>query len=102
MKDIKDRNQKEEKQGVQNQGKDPVKQDEEEEYRFLREVIKEKPVDKRKIGYIAGGVLVCAVMFGVVAAFTFVRVLPHMQPEEKTQKVNIPVETPTPTPVLEE
>ena len=36
MKDIKDRNQKEEKQGVQNQGKDPVKQDEEEEYRFLR------------------------------------------------------------------
>ena len=102
MKDIKDRNQKEEKQGVQNQGKDPVKQDEEEEYRFLREVIKEKPVDKRKIGYIAGGVLVCAVMFGVVAAFTFVRVLPHMQPEEKTQKVNIPVETPTPTPVVEE
>lgn len=102
MKDIKDRNQKEEKQGVQNQGKDPVKQDEEEEYRFLREVIKEKPVDKRKIGYIAGGVLVCAVMFGVVAAFTFVRVLPYMQPEEKTQKVNIPVETPTPTPVVEE
>ena len=102
MKDIKDRNQKEEKQGVQNQERDPLKQEEEEEYHFLREVIKEKPVDKRKIGYIAGGVLVCAVMFGVVAAFTFVRVLPHMQPEEKTQKVNIPVETPTPTPVVEE
>ena len=73
MKDIKDRNQKEEKQGVQNQERDPLKQEEEEEYHFLREVIKEKPVDKRKIGYIAGGVLVCAVMFGVVAAFTFVR-----------------------------
>ena len=31
MKDIKDRNQKEEKQGVQNQERDPLKQEEEEE-----------------------------------------------------------------------
>ena len=96
MKDVKDRNQKGKTQGVQ--GKASLNPDEEGEYRFLKEVIKKKPVDKRRICYFVGGVLVCAVLFGMVAAFTFAKVLPYMQPEEEVQKVNIPVETPTPTP----
>ena len=96
MKDVKDRNQKGKTQGVQ--GKDSLNPDEEGEYRFLKEVIKKKPVDKRRICFVVGSVLVCAVLFGMVAAFTFAKVLPYMQPEEEVQKVNIPVETPTPTP----
>ena len=74
-----------------------------EEYHFLKEVIKEKPIDKRKILWRVGGIMAGAVLFGVVAAFTFAQVLPHMMPEEKNDKVDISEEpeqpsiTPKPT-----
>ncbi|MGN0250716.1 MAG: S1C family serine protease [Oliverpabstia sp.] len=64
-----------------------------EEYHFLREVIKEKPIDKRKILWRVGGIMAGAVLFGVVAAFTFARVLPLIMPEEKNDKVDITEET---------
>lgn len=89
----KDRN-----QDTENAERNSTVQSEEEEYRFLREVIKEKPVDKRKILYAVGGILAGAVLFGIVAAFTFAHVLPHFQPEEEIPKVNIPEEIPTPAP----
>ena len=74
-----------------------------EEYHFLKEVIKEKPIDKRKILWRVGGIMAGAVLFGVVSAFTFAQVLPHMMPEEKNDKVDISEEpeqpsiTPKPT-----
>lgn len=94
MDERKDRN-----QDTENPEHKPAVQNEKEEYRFLREVIKEKPVDKRKILYAAGGILAGAILFGAVAAFTFAHALPHFQPEEQIPKVNIPEETPTPTPL---
>lgn len=69
---------------------------EQEEYNFLREVIKKKPVDKKKIVCRAGAVLAGAVLFGAVAAFTFAKALPHFLPEEPPAKVSIPQDTPEP------
>lgn len=74
-----------------------------EEYHFLKEVIKEKPMDKRKILWRVGGIMAGAVLFGVVAAFTFAQMLPRIMPEEKNDKVDISEEpeppsiTPKPT-----
>lgn len=96
MDERKDRN-----QDTENPKQNPTVQNEEEEYRFLREVIKEKPVDKRKILYMAGGILAGAVLFGAVAAFTFAHTLPYFQKEEEIPKVNLPEETPTPEPTQE-
>ena len=42
------------------------------EYDFYREVMKKKPLDKRKIAVSAAGVAAGAVLFGVIAAFVFV------------------------------
>lgn len=81
-------NRKDRNQNTENQEAEAHVQNEE-EYHFLREVIKEKPVDKRKILCKAGGILAGAVLFGGVAAFTFAKVLPYFQPEEKVPKVNI-------------
>jgi serine protease Do len=77
------------------QRNDPDSSGEQNEYHFLKEVIKEKPVDKKRIGIMAGAIVAGAVLFGVVAAFTFARVLPLMQPENTDTKVTIPDEKPT-------
>lgn len=79
------------------QNQDSQAPSEQEDYHFLKEVIKEKPVDKKKLVIRAGGILAGAVLFGVAAAFTFARALPLFQEEEPAPKVIIPVETPTPT-----
>ena len=41
------------------------------EYDFYREVMKKKPLDKRKIAVSAAGVAAGAVLFGVIAASVF-------------------------------
>lgn len=86
------REEKDHKQNTENQEQD--------EYRFLREVIKKKPLDKRKLAYRAGGIAAGAVMFGIIAAFTFGKVLPHFLPEDTPGKVIIPQEQPEVTPTV--
>lgn len=92
-------------------------QKKEEDYRFVKEVIKKKCVRPKDVliraGWIAGG----AVLFGVIAAFVFALFLPVFQKEEEPavnmidfeedspedgqqtsgQKENEPVSTPVPT-----
>ena len=59
------------------------------EYDFYREVMKKKPLDKRKIAVSAAGVAAGAVLFGVIAAFVFVKSVPYFRPEEEQPRVNI-------------
>ena len=50
------------------------------EYDFYREVMKKKPLDKRKIAVSAAGVAAGAVLFGVIAAFVFAKSVPYFRP----------------------
>ena len=60
----------------------------EKEFSFIKEKIKDKPINKRQLLIRAGYNLACAVVFGVVACFVFVVLKPHMEewlyPEEKS------------------
>ncbi len=74
-----------------------------ENYRFIKETIKEKPVDSRKIFLKIGGLLAGAVVFGIVAAFVFVHFVPIIQGgTQETSKIvfeeDEPMVTATPTP----
>ena len=77
MDEKKDRNLKGEHQGRKT-GKG-----EKEEYRFLREVIKKKPLDKRLVLYRIAWLLGGASVFGLVAALVFYAALSCLEPEEK-------------------
>lgn len=79
-----------------------AQQNETEDYRFVREVIKRKPIDKKHILMIAVGLFLGAVFFGAVSALTFAKVVKVLQPEEKESHVSIPVVTPEPTKEPEE
>lgn len=84
------------------------------DHSFIREVIKEKPVDKKRLCMRFGMLVIAAVLFGGVAAVTFANVLPYIQKSmefrRKPDKVAIvkeedePTPTPTqaPTPIPEE
>lgn len=50
-----------------------------EEFSFIREKIKEKPLNKKKMMYVAAFVACMAVLFGVIAAYVFVLVQPKAQ-----------------------
>lgn len=54
------------------------------DYKFIKEVIKKKPVDKRAVLIRLASLVGSAVLFGLVAAFVFVQFLPVL--EEKNQK----------------
>ncbi|MCI5700500.1 MAG: S1C family serine protease [Lachnospiraceae bacterium] len=54
------------------------------DYKFIKEVIKKKPVDKKAVLIKLGCTVGSAVLFGLVAAFVFVQFLPII--EEKNQK----------------
>ena len=56
-----------------------------EEYHFLREVIKKKPLDKRQILYKAGGIIGGAIIFGIVAAFVFSKHCPIWSRKKKKE-----------------
>ncbi len=80
---------------------DPRTGQEEKDYYFLREVIKEKPLDKKKLAVRAGGIVAGAVLFGVVAAFVFAKTEPVFREEEPAPRVTIPEEEPTASPTPE-
>ena len=61
---------------------DKKKDHKQDEYDFYREVMKKKPLDKRKIAISMAGVAAGAVLFGVIAAFVFAKVEPYFEPEE--------------------
>lgn len=74
-----------------------------ENYRFMKEVIKEKPVNIRKLLLKGAGLLAGAVAFGLVSAFVFVHFLPIFQEKsEKTSKIvfeeDEPLDAAAPTP----
>ena len=50
-----------------------------EEFSFIREKIKDKPLNKKKLVYIAVFVAAMAVLFGVIAAYVFTAMLPQAQ-----------------------
>lgn len=85
-----------------------------EEFSFMKEKIKAKPINKKKLLLKVAGTVVLAVLFGVVASFTFVITSPIAEKKygekEEIPSVTIPRDdeaeqnpapetTPTPTPV---
>ncbi len=60
----------------------------EQEFAFIKEKIKDKPLNRRRMLLKAGFNLLCAVMFGVTACFVFVLLKPHIEerlyPEEES------------------
>ncbi|WP_343248474.1 S1C family serine protease [Diplocloster hominis] len=85
-----------------------------EEFSFMKEKIKAKPINKKKLLLKVAGTMVLAVLFGVVASFTFVITSPIAEKKygekEEIPSVTIPRDdeaeqnpapetTPTPTPV---
>lgn len=79
--------------------------EEKEKFEFITETIKEKPINKKRL---LGKILLTmflAVLFGVIAGFTFLLVQPHIKnalyPEE-TQKVEFTQEEEAPAEVQEE
>ncbi len=86
----------------------------EQEFDFIKEKIKDKPVNKRRLLVRAGFNLLCAVIFGIVACFVFVLLKPYLEEwmyPEKESTISIPKddvpqeegakepeETPTPAP----
>ncbi|MCI8873347.1 MAG: serine protease [Lachnospiraceae bacterium] len=84
------------------------------EFDFIKEKIKDKPVNKRRLLVRGGFNLLCAVIFGLVACFVFVLLKPYLEewlyPEESStisipkddvpqeEEPKEPEETPTPVP----
>ena len=66
---------------------------------FLRETIKQKPVNKKKLLRRTVITVAMAVVFGLVACFTFLVLEPvisnRLYPEEEPEEVRFPEETPT-------
>ena len=56
-----------------------IDQEQTEEYSFIKEKIKDKPLDKKKLGYTAVFIAAMAVLFGVIAAYVFTAMLPKAQ-----------------------
>lgn len=56
------------------------------DYSFIKEVIKEKPLNKKKLFTMFGVLIVAAVLFGGIAAFTFAYVLPYAQDSAEARK----------------
>lgn len=66
-----------------------------EDYNFVREVIKEKPLDRRLVARKIGILAAAAVAAGVIAAFVFVKMVPvarGLLGSEESSKVSIPSE----------
>lgn len=54
-----------------------------EDYHFIKETIKEKPVDRKAVLMRLGCIIGSAVLFGLVAAFVFVHFLPMVEKKEE-------------------
>lgn len=92
MEDKGNKNLHAEEPGESKQGSNEPKQ-EEDNYHFIKEVIKDRPADKKKLLQLAGGIAAGAVIFGVIAAFVFAGVRPFaekfFEKEEKPPQVDI-------------
>lgn len=75
-------------------------QKDDKEYHFLREVKKEKRWETKQILLTVGIGIVAAVLFGVIAAYTFAKVYPCFESKKEVSKVEIPQEDLTPTPQI--
>ena len=66
------------------------------EFDFIKEKIKEKPINKRRLLIQAGFNLFCAIIFGAVACFVFVLLKPYLEdwlhPKEEST-ISIPQDT---------
>ena len=82
-----------------------------EDYHFIKEIIKEKPVDRKAVLIRLGCIVGSAVLFGLVAAFVFVQFLPLVgKKEEKPaqiqfedddpEAIEVPAVTESPTPTV--
>lgn len=69
-----------------------MKQDEQ-DFAFIKEKIKDKPINKKRMLIHMGYDILCAIVFGAIACFVFVCLKPHieewMQPK-KSQTITIP------------
>lgn len=78
----------ENKESLQENTKNP-----EEEYQFMKEIIKERPISRRKLSVYAGLTVGGAVLFGIIAAIVFALLNPVMQSQfekrEEPPKVDI-------------
>lgn len=82
--------------------------EQENDYKFIRETIKDRPINKKLLAMRIAGALGAGVLFGAAAAVTYAGVLPavreYMEANEETPKVDIPydepaaTESPAPTP----
>ncbi len=66
---------------------------EEQEFAFIKEKIKDKPINRRRLFLRAGYNLLCAVVFGAAACFVFVLLKPYMEDwlyPEKGSAITIP------------
>jgi len=66
---------------------------EEQEFAFIKEKIKDKPINKRRLILRAGYNLLCAVVFGAAACFVFVWLKPYMEEwlyPERGSTISIP------------
>lgn len=78
-------------------GKEYMQEKKPDQYEFISEKIKEKPVNKKKLIYHAGFLCVMAVVFGVIASLVFTVCQPWMEeklyPKEDPQ-ITIPKDEP--------
>ncbi len=91
-----------------NPKKKKTSESEEKNYHFIKETIKEKPMDRKKLLTRAGMFAAAGVIFGLAAAITFAALAPgflQKNAEEQSPKVDIPQDdpqvTPTATPKLQ-
>lgn len=77
----------------------PDKQPEEEEFAFIKEKIKKRPLNKKSLGIHSALVLCYGILFGLAACFTFIVATPYMDrlihgktvveiPEDRSEKDN--------------
>lgn len=75
-------------------------------YKFIKETIKERPINKRLLVMRIAGIMGAGVLFGATAAVTCAGVLPvaesYWSDSEETPKVNIPYDELEPTAAAEE
>ncbi|MGI6069777.1 MAG: S1C family serine protease [Blautia sp.] len=79
------------------------------DYKFIKETIKDKPLNKRVLFTKIAGFIGAGILFGAAAAVTFAGVFPaaenYLKQEEEPPKVNIPRDEPevtaTPAPVTD-
>lgn len=65
-----------------------------EEYAFITEKIKDKPINKRRLAKKAGWTVLCGILFGLAACLAFVAARPKlealMEPQDEGDRVTIP------------